>query len=114
MRRGRRIGVLHHRSAEDGVDVDGVVLVANELAVVVERASRSGGANHGDARSLLVFADRGARDDIRTASVGTEAWQRDNIASAAYGDSGHWRLTPSPTAGTAGARIRGDSAARHG
>src|SRR5580693_4263697 len=113
MRRGRRIGVLHHRSAQDGVDVNGVVLVANELAVVVERAPRSRGTNYGDARSLLILTNRGARDDIGTASVGAEAWQRDNIASPAYGDSGHWRFPPGATAGAAGARIGGDSAARH-
>ena len=57
--RGRgRIRVLHNGSAQYSVDVDGVILVTDEFAVVVERASRTGAADDGDTRTFLILARR--------------------------------------------------------
>ena len=97
-----------------GVDVDGVVLVAHELAVEVERASGAGAPDYGDAGSFMIRADGRPGDDIRSGSVGAKTGERHDIAAAIHRDAGHRRFAGGSVTGAAGAGIGRDSAARHG
>src|SRR5208282_1186355 len=111
MCRGRGIRVLHNRGAQHRVDVDGVVLITDELAVEVERASGAGAPDYGDAGSLMILAGGRPGDDIRSGSVGAKTWERHNIAATVHRDAGHRRFACGSVTGPAGAGIWRRSAA---
>src|SRR4029077_5980541 len=94
-------------------EVDGVHLVSFQQAVEVECSTRTRTGFHGNAGAVMVSGGGSSRTP-GTASVGTEAGQRDvAIAASLHRDSGYSWSSVGSTAGTAGTRIGRNSVLRH-
>src|ERR1700675_2699067 len=112
MRRRCGGGVLHHRAAERGIDVDGIIAVAFKNAVVGEHATGAGGRFDRNSRSFVSVGGRTAGAGRWGVAVGrSETGQRYGGGAALHGYAGHGGCAAGAGSRASGAGIGRNSSA---